>query len=498
MKLNSIRWFSHTGILVLLLAVCLLLTPVTVKADGGPAVDPSLFAKLKEGQQIAVINLLDENTASIDLFVSILDQTGESHEVTYFVPLGVQATRFSVVEENAITFGNNNTNQLDSQINRDHEDDKESIRMFFAGALLTNGIWFIPFWAPLLFSACEAAPAPLYTYETESSKISIFDINDATDIEELVNITGLDPAVVETLSRLRGQQIAVTKIMTQPHGNTVDVSSGGSSSGEPGLHLSWKTTLTSDGNKKVYAYPLGTGTAWAHPIEMTRVYVVSRSDLNFTVQYPKLGTEASGFVWKQGRADQPQIAECIGIAAYAVEDVFTSEYKTPVHIWRATYTNSNAAEDIIIDVNGEQSIMNNIRTGLDNKAGMIPSLITGIVLALILWLLAWYFLARRMLGEEISKNFWSIPLIYMGWNLLLFIPGAILYVLFILGGREPALLLLLLIFGAISAIIYKFVYLPRTGVSFRKAIGTFVAVTFASNGAYLLFVIGYAWLLGAL
>ena len=496
MKLNSISWFNRMGILFLLLAAFILLTPVSVKADGGPAVDPSLFTKLKEGQQVAVISLLDDGTASIDLFVSILDQTGESHEVTYFVPLGVQAAGFSVKEEDAITFGKNKTNALDTKIYQDHEDDKNSIQMLLAGTLLTNGVWCIPFWAPLLLYGCGAAPAPVYTYETDSSEVSIFDINDSTDIEELVNITGLDPAVVETLSRLRGQQIAVTKIRTQPREAGGDVAEAESTVGEPGLHLSWRTTLASSGNNKVYAYPLGTGASWSQPIEMTRVYIVSYNNTDFSVQYPKLGTAASGYVLKYGRSYKPRIAGFTGTAAYAVDDAFIFDhYRT--RICRITYTNSNAAEDIIVTVTNGQNIMNSIRTGL-SKIGMIPSLVAGVIVALILWLLAWYFLARRMLGEEISKRFWSVPLIYMGWNLLLFIPGAILYVVFILGERELSLLLLILVFGAVSALVYKLVYLPRTGVSFRKAFGTFTAVTFLSNGAYLLFVVGYAWLLGAL
>src|SRR4030042_2059834 len=78
--------------------------PLPARADGGPMVDPMLFAKLKEGQQVAVITFQDTNTAFVDLFISILDETGESHEVVFFVPLGVKASEFAVQEQDSFAF----------------------------------------------------------------------------------------------------------------------------------------------------------------------------------------------------------------------------------------------------------------------------------------------------------------------------------------------------------------------------------------------------------
>src|SRR4030042_1991888 len=78
--------------------------PLPARADGGPMVDPNLYAKLKEGQQVAVITFQDTNTASVDLFISILDQTGESHEIVFFVPLGLKADGFAVREQGSLDF----------------------------------------------------------------------------------------------------------------------------------------------------------------------------------------------------------------------------------------------------------------------------------------------------------------------------------------------------------------------------------------------------------
>ena len=127
-KMNIIKKIS-----LFLIAGILLTTfvPVTVIADGGPMVDPYLFAKLKEGQQVAVVTLQDTDTASVDLFVSILDETRASHEVTFFVPLGEEPGGFGVVEEDSLEFNKTNTMNLDSIIFGDYRNDKEFIQWLF-------------------------------------------------------------------------------------------------------------------------------------------------------------------------------------------------------------------------------------------------------------------------------------------------------------------------------------------------------------------------------
>src|SRR4030067_16536 len=97
--IRHIRWL---GFLACVVFLAIASSPLSVAADGGPMVDPMLFAKLKEGQQVAVIRIKDMNTARVDLFVSILDQTDESHEITSFVPRGVAAAGFGGNEERSL------------------------------------------------------------------------------------------------------------------------------------------------------------------------------------------------------------------------------------------------------------------------------------------------------------------------------------------------------------------------------------------------------------
>jgi len=159
----------RNAILRLFLVIALLTTglllafPSPAKADGGPIVGSHLWAQLKEGQQIAVVTLKDTNSAEVDLFVSMLDNTGESHEVVFFVPLGVDAADFRVVEKSSVDFDEDNTEGLDLILSKNVRRKHEAIESLFAGTLLVNGAWLLPFWMPVLLSGC-AAPMHYTTF----------------------------------------------------------------------------------------------------------------------------------------------------------------------------------------------------------------------------------------------------------------------------------------------------------------------------------------------
>lgn len=72
--------------ILLLVVFTLVNSPLPVRADGGVIVGYDLWIALKEGQQIAVITIQNKDTTKIDLFISILDKTNESHEVGLFPP----------------------------------------------------------------------------------------------------------------------------------------------------------------------------------------------------------------------------------------------------------------------------------------------------------------------------------------------------------------------------------------------------------------------------
>jgi hypothetical protein len=353
----------------------------------------------------------------------------------------------------------------------------------------------------MLLSGCSSPAAPVATFTTPSSQISIFNIDETTDLDALISTTGLNPSVKDALSRLKGQQIAVISLKTSPSTSSIQPSGTTSPTGEPGLHLSWVTSLTTSKKGQTYAYPLGTGASWASPIVMTSVYVVAPQDLNFEVQYPKLGINRSGFVQNGGKYE-PSIASYTNVSAYAVDEgtgqLLNNGTPAPptMRVWRATYTNSNSAKDIIITVNPNHGTT--FGTYLRNKGPGI-ALIIGILAAILFWILAWYFLAPRLVGKNKHiQRLWQMSLPYLGLNLVLFIPGGILLLYFYFGVRIIPLVLLVLLFGFASIRVFVPNQRDRLKEASGKAFKIFFAITAASGVAYLLFAVGYAWLVRAI
>lgn len=474
--------------LVMVLAAAFVALPLPVKADGGPIVGPHLWAFLKEGRQIAVITLRDTERAEVDLFISMLDSTGESHEVVFFVPLGNDPASFNVYEQDSMAFDRYKTEDWDNILHEDAQRKHMAINSLFAATLLTNGIWLLPLWAPVVLSGCSAPP-PEATFETDSSQVNIYGLDENTDLEGLISTTGLDPSVRDTLVRLRGQKIAVINLQTQARG-TGDGSGEGFTGSEPGIHLYWTTLLTPGESGATYAYPLGTGDAWFHPIEITRVYVAAARGVDFNVQYPRLGKNASGYI---GNREQ-RIATYQDAPAYAIDEAYTEYW----HVWRATYTQSNAAEDIVITVK-PQSTISKIFVGMQSAGTDTISLIFGMVTALLFWLLGWRYLMPRLLGisfREENSSLWRIALAYVGINLALMIPGAFLYMIWSFTGMNLMLVILFILFGGVSVIIYTGSRLRKLGDSRGRAIKAFALVTLASNGAYLVVALIFTALTG--
>jgi hypothetical protein len=488
-------------------------------ADGGPILsDPQLWSLLKEGQQTAVINLGSGNTAHIDLFVTMLDESGQSHEVTFFVPLGKNPVQFRTVEETSREFDESVTQPLDNILRAEVERQatyKTNVRgSLLLGTLLINGGWSWPVWLLWVLSGCGVAgmPTPIATYETASSQVSIYGVDQDTDLQMLIETTGLSPAVQETLSRLRGQQIAVVTLQTQP--SPQGGSPGGGLTGQPGLHLSWQTALATDSRTErgmeyrsaqaTYAYPLGTGSAWAHPIELTRIYVAAPPGLDFVTHYPELGEDLSGYTaggWSS--RSMPRIQRATG-AAYAVEEAVDAGSG---HVWRVTYRQSNSAEDLLITslpASSQRTLAVLQRQHLEGVAGALSWLFAPLA-ALVVWLAVWRYVMRRLLKVEYrwrERRFWVEAL---GWALLYpltngvtLLAGVVLTVFTAgVGMFVAAPILLITALGGISIFFFARNRAQALGVSRRRAARAYITAVVMANALFLSFGIFYLALLGA-
>jgi hypothetical protein len=485
---SVLRWLS---LFLLLVFMVLLAVPLPAKADGGTVTPYEIWVNLKEGQQIAVITLKNEDTAKIDLFISILDATGQSHEVTFFLPLGTNATDFSVAEQDINGFNWGTTEQLDSFIRSNAYKKDLALNELFAGTLLANGFLLVPLWAPLLLSGCGATEQqPEATFQTESSQISIYAIDENTDLGALIETTGLDSSVQELLARLRGQQIAVVKLQTQPQAASTTESAEAPEAGEPGIRLAWTASLVLGESGNTYSYPLGTGVSWSKPIELTRVYVVAPPGIDFDVSYPEIGSNQSGYTFRT----RSRISDYYETTAYAVDEA-SGDFG---RVWRATYTQSNSADDIVITAR-PQTELSKLYAGIQQNTTNL-AYIFAIIFGLAFWVLAWHFLMPRIIGkgnDPENRLRWYYSLIYPGINLvLIFLPGMILFLLFSFGLAIQSLTALFLLFGGVSILVFMLVHARHLDVSRGKALGAFVVVTLASNGCYLILAFGMAKLIG--
>ncbi len=496
----------------------LLCFPTLALADGGPILsDPQLWASLKEGQQTAVVRLNPGDTATIDLFVTMLDSTGTSHEVVYFVPLGKEASNFGVVEESSLDFDRARTSNLDETIRQNAHDKNNTWAYLIGASAPIGGAWLVPLYFPTVFLVgCAAGPAPEATFNTASSTVSIYGLESDTNLDDLISTTGLDASVRETLSRLKGQRIAVVNLTTQTG------SIGGSSaypSGQPGLHLSWTATMERQSGQSTYTYPLGTGSAWSSPIELTRVYVVAPSAVDFTVHFPRLGEDRSGynFAYIFGQ-DKPRILDYYNSKAYAIDEATGSFGR----VWRVTYSQSNSSEDIFIQT-GSKGILVRAREllgGLNGAGGLFIAILA----AAFLWVVAWRYVMPRLSDFKYrwrDRRLWGDALACYGLNLvtmavavpvagIAFLVATLLSSFFVHGSGASYIGLVV----GVAIILPTLLGLPAlqfylkgqwrhyawlgAKVSWRRTAVAYVLVAVAANLAYLVFAVAFAGLVGAL
>lgn len=503
-----------------IIASLLLSFPSPTVADGGPVLsDPELWAQLEEGQQTAVVTLKTDNTVDVDLFVSLLDSSGQSHEVVFFVPLGTEPTDFSVVEKTSLEFDVELIQDLDYALRKEAESKTNVWLSLLSATLLTNGGWMLALCLPLLLSGCAGPPSPEETYETDSSRVDIYGLDEDTDLQALINTTGLDPSVQETLTRLTGQRIAIVTLQTQPPLSGEDDYYSYEPTGQPGIHLAWTTALIPQSASVAYSYPLGTGSSWAHPIGLTRIYVVAPPGIDFTAQYPRLGTDYSGYSrFAQGPfylfgPRRPRIMDHYDTSAYAVDET-RGDFG---HIWRATYTQSNSAEDVVISLGSSGGFLTTVRRSLRGW-GIVPTILVGLLIALLLWVVAWRYCMPRILGMEYrwrDSRLWQDSLVYLGINaavvlaLAAAVAGGTYLLPYLMGSFigmagfvavliVAALLILAALFGLPSILLFVRSHRRKLGVSGGRAAWAYIVVVLVANAAYLALAFGYAALAGAI
>ncbi len=444
-------------------------------ADGAPVIrERDVWEVLEEGQQIAVVSLAAGGAVGTDLFISLIDHSGVAHEVTFFLPLGWDSSGFAVEEGDSSDFEESLTAPLDERLKqavvaeRNYERDLRF--SLLAGSWVISGSWTWPLLAVFALSACASdAPQPMDVFHTESSQVSIYGIDEDTDLAALIATTGLDPSVQETLRMFEGQQIAVVEMRTQapPGGDTSGYYELKARS-QRGLRLSWNSQAAKrDDGDWEHRYPLGTGGAWARPIPLTRVYVTAPAGLGFRVEYPRYGQDLSDTYTRAwySRVAQYRVFNERSEMAFAVVQRVTAQGQ----LWRGLYTHANPSTDLRIihdraaDDAAQVAVSN---LGLRRWTSRWSWLFS-VVVAVAAWVICWRHVMSRRLGISYRWNhgaLWRDALTYPVANGLIL---GLLYALVYILGRSENLFVWLLILGIAAAAVL--LPLPLSSILFARA-----------------------------
>jgi hypothetical protein len=246
--------------------------------------------------------------------------------------------------------------------------------------------------------------------------------------------------------------------------------------------------------------------------------VVAPPGADFTIQYPTSGTDYSGYLgfartpFSLFNSLRPRITSHYDAPAYAVDET-GGDFG---HIWRATYTQSNFAEDIVISSGSPGGFMTTVRQSILGW-GIIPPLLLGLLIAVLLWVTAWRYCMPRMLGTEYrwrDSKLWHDSLVYVGINTAVVLAGAAIaggvallgYSIgfligtpgFVAGLIVAMLVILAALFGVPSILVFTRRDGRKLGISGGRAAAAYVVVALVANFAYLAFALGYTALIGAI
>ena len=148
---------------------------------------------------------------------------------------------------------------------------------------------------------------------------------------------------------------------------------------------------------------------------------------------------------------------------------------------------------------------------------MIAAIPLGLLIAILLWVMAWRYIMPRMLGTEYrwrEARLWSDSLTYLGINAgvvlavaALAAGGFVLGVLvgslvgagvFVAGAVVAAVLMVPALFGVPSILLFVRRQRREMGVAGGRAAGAYIVVVLVANAAYLALAFGYAGLAGAI
>jgi len=268
---------------------------VPARADGMILAPAFTLRGIRETTQTAFIEVRRDHSVLVDMYIGVRDESGKGRPIIFAVPFFSKPQQFSANEV------------AQREIKRRSARADEILRQYWsARARLEQApARLIPLFSvlctpasPALFVAARKASQRGQTgggetYTTEHSRIEIIETTTRGDLGALAKRYGLPEQAMQAISRYLGKPVAIITIRPLP-ARTGPVRDSRVIASQPVLHLRfaqqmrrWRYDADSSGWK--YAYPLGTGAAWAKPISRTEIYVVADARLNIVTDFPDEG-----------------------------------------------------------------------------------------------------------------------------------------------------------------------------------------------------------------
>jgi hypothetical protein len=286
------------------------LAAISVRADGMLIAPSETLRHFSEQTQVAVIDIRSDKTAQVNLFISLMDTSGKSHEVYHFLPLQTLPKKFEVKEETLADAEEQLTEQFYQMYDdawreqRQVKKDLSSARMYGAlcGGLGALAVFGIPDRRPKYFAAGLsqksagdfgagiAAPRPAISVQTTHSRTDVYKALKPEEIGALTKTANLPDKVNQTLRQYAGRPFALLRLQTLPRKakppKESDPEGIAGLEPQPGLKLTFAQEMKEKNGEYVYDYPLGTGQGWANPIPATRIFVTAAEKLPLAIQFP--------------------------------------------------------------------------------------------------------------------------------------------------------------------------------------------------------------------
>jgi len=323
----------------------------SARADGMLLAPGDMLRHFAEQSQIAVVEVERDKTARVDLFISLLDTSGESHEVHFLLPLQTMPGEFGAEELSAWEFRERTIKPLDKVFYaaaaeaREHRGAVEDA--FAMGALLacpggtiTVGL-ALPVFAGDRMATGAAAHMPVaaFTVSTEHTRAEVFGQLEPEELAALAELPELPDTVRDALAGYVGKPFALVRLRTVPRGGTdlgdSEMPTPAGPEEEPGIVFSFTQEMLSVDGALRYDYPLGTGAGWEQPIPVTQVYVTAPQDMPLEVEFPDRPRGEVSFRMKGA-----------GLALH--ESIAYAGDGRQVHL--ASYMQSNPSEDVSVRV----------------------------------------------------------------------------------------------------------------------------------------------------